>query len=274
MSIRIAAYFGRRGLSHRDRFAAVARRRRARSRAGREARSPPSGWPRCPRPAGPAPRRTPARAADRVRDGGSGRAAALRLDNRVEQRRGGDWLAEEHVDAELGTARLLLLAGVGADHDDRQRAGLGRGCGCARRHRARSCPGSIQSRMTRPNGSGLAGAIVLLEQGQPFLGTRDGDDGKRPASEQRLEQFTAGRVSPPQSAPASRASRDGTARSGSGCWASAPKRAVKKNVVPAPATLSKVRSPPISRARRRLIASPRPVPPYWRDVELSACVNA
>ena len=55
---------------------------------------------------------------------------------------------------------------------------------------------------------------------------------------------------------------------------SAAKRAVKKNVVPAPGSLSKVRSPPMSCASRRLIASPRPVPPYWRDVELSACMNA
>ena len=30
----------------------------------------------------------------------------------------------------------------------------------------------------------------------------------------------------------------------------------------------------MSRASRRLIASPSPVPPYWRDVELSACVKA
>ena len=58
------------------------------------------------------------------------------------------------------------------------------------------------------------------------------------------------------------------------CCASIAKRAVKMNVVPSPGVLSKVRSPPMSRASRRLIASPSPVPPYWRDVELSACVNA
>ena len=58
------------------------------------------------------------------------------------------------------------------------------------------------------------------------------------------------------------------------CCASIANRAVKMNVVPAPGTLSKVRSPAMSRASRRLIASPRPVPPYRRDVELSACMNA
>ena len=51
-------------------------------------------------------------------------AGALRLDDRVEQRGGGHRLAKEHVDAELGTARLLFLPGVGADDDDRQRASL------------------------------------------------------------------------------------------------------------------------------------------------------
>ena len=47
----------------------------------------------------------------------------------------------------------------------------------------------------------------------------------------------------------------------------------EENVVPRPASDSKLRSPPISRASRRLIASPRPVPPYFREVELSAWVN-
>ena len=48
---------------------------------------------------------------------------------------------------------------------------------------------------------------------------------------------------------------------------------MKKNVVPLPGVLSTVRSPPIRRASRRLITRPSPVPPYFRVVELSACVN-
>ena len=112
---------------------------RARSPAARAARSPPSGSPRCPRPAARARRRTPARCGTRSAPRRMARAA-LRLDDRVEQRRGGDRLGEEHVHAELGAARLLFLAGVGADHDDRQAARSRRARGCARRPRDRSCP--------------------------------------------------------------------------------------------------------------------------------------
>ena len=45
-------------------------------------------------------------------------------------------------------------------------------------------------------------------------------------------------------------------------------------VEPWPRLLSTVMSPPISRQKWRLIASPSPVPPYRRVVEASAWVNA
>ena len=46
------------------------------------------------------------------------------------------------------------------------------------------------------------------------------------------------------------------------------------NVEPSPGTLRNVMSPPISRARWRLIDSPRPVPPYCRVLLLSTCRNS
>ena len=46
------------------------------------------------------------------------------------------------------------------------------------------------------------------------------------------------------------------------------------NVEPSPGSLSTVMSPPIIRQKRRLIASPRPVPPYLRVVEESAWENS
>jgi hypothetical protein len=45
-------------------------------------------------------------------------------------------------------------------------------------------------------------------------------------------------------------------------------------VLPSPGTLESLISPPSSAASSRLIASPRPVPPYLRDVPASACWNA
>ena len=54
--------------------------------------------------------------------------------------------------------------------------------------------------------------------------------------------------------------------------ASAGRRIVK--VEPCPGSLATVMSPPIMRQKRRLIASPRPVPPYLRVVEASAWVNS
>ena len=46
------------------------------------------------------------------------------------------------------------------------------------------------------------------------------------------------------------------------------------NTEPLPGSLSTVMSPPIIWQKRLLIASPRPVPPYLRVVEASACENS
>ena len=69
------------------------------------------------------------------------------------------------------------------------------------------------------------------------------------------------------------ASAAGAASPGSG-RASPPIRGRRTvNVEPRPSSLVRWMSPPIICAKRRLIASPRPVPPYLRVVEGSACVN-
>ena len=65
-----------------------------------------------------------------------------------------------------------------------------------------------------------AGAVVLLEQRKPLLRARDGDRRNRPASEQRLEQFPAGRgVLHDQHRALRRAWTDAT-RAGTSCCAS------------------------------------------------------
>ena len=51
-------------------------------------------------------------------------------------------------------------------------------------------------------------------------------------------------------------------------------RAVNQNVLPSPGRLLKPSSPAISETSRLLIASPRPVPPKRRVVEVSACSKA
>ena len=48
---------------------------------------------------------------------------------------------------------------------------------------------------------------------------------------------------------------------------------MKWKVVPRPGSLSSQIRPPISSTSFRLIARPRPVPPNFRVVEPSACVN-
>ena len=55
--------------------------------------------------------------------------------------------------------------------------------------------------------------------------------------------------------------------------AALPPLIVSVNVLPAPGVEPTVMSPPNSAARRWLIASPSPVPPKRRVIELSACVN-
>src|SRR5712691_1667495 len=49
---------------------------------------------------------------------------------------------------------------------------------------------------------------------------------------------------------------------------------VNMNVEPTPIALSRVIRPPSAVAKRRQIARPRPVPPYWRDGESSTCLKS
>ena len=49
---------------------------------------------------------------------------------------------------------------------------------------------------------------------------------------------------------------------------------MNQKVLPWPGRLLAPASPPIRRASWRTMARPRPVPPYWRLVELSACSKA
>ena len=124
-------------------------------------------------------------------------------------------------------------------------------------------------------GRARTGRVARVEQRERLLaaGARDARD--RPRAEQRLEQFPAGVVVlDDEHRTLAHARRRLGARTGGVRRRATRSVAVKVNVVPTPGALSNARSPPISRASRRLIASPSPVPPYLRDVELSACVNA
>ena len=65
--------------------------------------------------------------------------------------------------------------------------------------------------------------------------------------------------------------RTGTCSGGCG-WR--PNRAVKAKVLPRPGSLSTVICPPIRATSRAAIVRPRPVPPYFRVVEVSSCSKA
>ena len=111
----------------------------------------------------------------------------------------------------------------------------------------------------------------------PSSPPRRGDDRKPSLREEALHQVAHRRVvvDHQHGADARRhAARPGARATGSSTVAatSAGSRTVK--VVPWPGSLSTVTSPPIIRQKRRLIARPRPVPPYLRVVDASAWVNA
>ncbi|MNG74491.1 hypothetical protein D3C79_329720 [compost metagenome] len=60
-----------------------------------------------------------------------------------------------------------------------------------------------------------------------------------------------------------------------GCaFSPTPSQTLNENVLPLPAWESTAIVPPISSTRRLQMARPRPVPPYWRVVELSAWAKA
>ncbi len=63
---------------------------------------------------------------------------------------------------------------------------------------------------------------------------------------------------------------------GAGSWpaSGSPRHTLKWNVLPMPFSLSTSISPPIISTSFLLMLNPRPVPPYFRVVELSACENA
>ena len=167
-------------------------------------------------------------------------------------------LRQEHVDAELRAPRFLFFAGVRADHDDRQRAGLRPR---ADRSAASSplIPGSSQSRTTRPNGPRCPCALRCSNSASPSS---------------PLAAETAGidhRATASRAAPGWSVVLDDEHRvlgHGGGAPAPArprrlrPERRGEDERRPTPGALSNARSPPISRASRRLIASPSPVPPY------------
>ena len=59
-----------------------------------------------------------------------------------------------------------------------------------------------------------------------------------------------------------------------GAISALPRRAVKRKVLPLPSSLVTSMVPPISSASRLEMARPRPVPPYLRVVDASACSKA
>ncbi len=61
---------------------------------------------------------------------------------------------------------------------------------------------------------------------------------------------------------------------GEGVTLVTPNGILKVNFVPASGLLSTASSPPSVLTSRLVIANPRPVPPYLRDTDASACTNA
>ena len=117
-------------------------------------------------------------------------ARTLRFHDRVEQRRGGNWLGKKHVHAERGAARLLFLPCIGADEHDRQRAGL------------LACPNplsgleSIHARQHpvehhEAERIASSSAIATFQQRKSLLGSGHRHRPNRPAPAKCLEQLAA-----------------------------------------------------------------------------------
>ena len=142
----------------------------------------------------------------------------------------------------------------------------------ARRHQPVHS-GQRQSRMTSPKGSGLPARLCCSSSARPSSAVAAKTGGIDQPSHQGSSSSRLDGESSTISTGRS-VTVGGATCPGWSCADSIAKRAVKMKVVPWPGVLSNVRSPPMSRASRRLIASPSPVPPYWRDVEVSACMKA
>ena len=117
---------------------------------------------------------------------------ALGLHHGVEERRGGDRLRQEDVDADLGAALLLLPAGVGAHQNQGQLAGLGPGADLRRGLEAVEA-GQPPVEEHEAERVARAGPVALLEQAQGLLGRVHRHRRDLPAVEERLQQLPARR---------------------------------------------------------------------------------
>ena len=96
-----------------------------------------------------------------------------------------------------------------------------------------------------------------------------------PAAQPLLQDVAVGGVVvDDQHAAGRRSETGGWAVTGSGGCGWRPNRAVKAKVLPRPGSLSTVIVPPIRATSRAAIVRPRPVPPYFRVVEVSSCSKA
>ena len=117
---------------------------------------------------------------------------ALGLHHGVEERRGGDRLRQEDVDADLGAALLLLPAGVGAHQNQGQLAGLGPGADLRRGLEAVEA-GQPPVEEHEAERVARARPVALLQQAQGLLGRVHRHRRDLPAVEERLQQLPARR---------------------------------------------------------------------------------
>jgi hypothetical protein len=119
-------------------------------------------------------------------------ARPLRLHHGVEQRRRRDRLRQEDVDAEGGAAGLLLLAGIRADQDDRERprllAGADESGGIEPVH-----AGQHPVEDDEAEWIGRARPVAALEQRQPSSAVATDTGGIDQPAQQRLQQLAAAR---------------------------------------------------------------------------------
>ena len=115
---------------------------------------------------------------------------ALRLDDRVQQRRRRDGLGKEHVDTERGAARFFLLACIGADQHDRQRARLvARADALGRVEPVHAGQHPVEDDEAERILSSFP--VAELQQSESLFGRGHRHRRNRPASQQRLQQLAA-----------------------------------------------------------------------------------
>ena len=181
-----------------------------------------------------------------------------------------DRLRQVRGDAQLAVARARGSAPGGGEHHDQggTRSALLQGMAPARSRPCRASPRrSGRGRTRRLVAAAARTAASAASALSTTTGSKPQPSRSSPRTPPLVRLSSTTRIAPPRDRARDRAARASARRA---CEASD----VKWKVLPAPDLALDPQPPPISSTRRDEIVRPRPVPPYLRVVDPSACAKA